>query len=134
LIWDKSARSCGAAEQNIGRKCGIDQIQNRTFDEIGLGERASLTRTLTWDDIHLFAAMSGDVNPVHVDQEFAESDFFHKIIARGMWGASLISTLLGTVLPGPGTIYLGQTLRFRRPVALGDTITVEICPDKDRRI
>jgi acyl dehydratase len=104
----------------------MDDIQNRTFAEIGIGESASLTRTLTWDDIHLFAAMSGDVNPAHVDQEFAESDFFHKIIAHGMWGASLISTLLGTVLPGPGTIYLGQTLRFRRPVALGDTITVSV--------
>jgi phosphate acetyltransferase/phosphate butyryltransferase len=104
----------------------MDQIENRTFDEIAVGESASLTRTLTWDDIHLFAAMSGDVNPAHVDQEFAESDFFHKIIAHGMWGASLISTLLGTVLPGPGTIYLGQTLRFRRPVALGDTIVVSV--------
>src|SRR5215831_4110990 len=104
----------------------MDWIENRTFDEIAVGDSASLTRTLTWDDIQLFAAMSGDVNPAHVDQEFARSDFFHKIIAHGMWGASLISTLLGTVLPGPGTIYLGQTLRFRRPVALGDTITVSV--------
>jgi phosphate acetyltransferase/phosphate butyryltransferase len=104
----------------------MDNIENRTFDEIAIGDTASLTRTLTWEDIYLFAAMSGDVNPAHVDQEFAESDFFHKIIAHGMWGGALISTLLGTVLPGPGTIYLGQTLRFRRPVALGDTIAVSV--------
>jgi phosphate acetyltransferase/phosphate butyryltransferase len=102
----------------------MEYIENQTFDEIALGASASLTRTLTWDDIQLFVAMSGDVNPAHVDAEFAQSDFFHKIIAHGMWGAALISTLLGTKLPGPGTIYLGQTLRFRRPVALGDTITV----------
>src|SRR5262245_11200307 len=101
----------------------MDDIENQTFDEIVIGATASLTRTLTWDDIRLFAVMSGDVNPAHVDAEFAESDFFHKIIAHGMWGASLISTLLGTKLPGPGTIYLGQTLRFKRPVILGDTVT-----------
>jgi len=104
----------------------MDDIENRTFDEIAIGDTASLTRTLTWQDIQLFAAMSGDVNPAHVDDEFARSDFFHKIIAHGMWGAALISTLLGTVLPGPGTIYLGQTLRFRRPVGLGDTISVSV--------
>src|SRR5690348_1884780 len=70
--------------------------------------------------------MSGDVNPAHVDEEYAHSDMFHKIIGHGMWGASLISTLLGTRLPGPGTIILEQTLRFRRPVMIGDTITVSV--------
>jgi phosphotransacetylase/acyl dehydratase len=77
-------------------------------------------------DIDLFAVMSGDVNPAHVDEEYARSDMFHKIIAHGMWGASLISTLLGTKLPGPGAIYLGQTLHFRHPVTVGDTITVTV--------
>ena len=101
-------------------------IENRTFAEIEIGERATLARTLTRGDIELFAAMSGDVNPAHVDEEYAHSDMFHKIIAHGMWGASLISTLLGTKLPGPGTIYLGQTLRFCRPVTIGDTITVSV--------
>lgn len=110
----------------------MDDIENQTFDEIAIGATASLTRTLTWDDIQLFAVMSGDVNPAHLDKEFAESDYFHKIIAHGMWGAALISTVLGTKLPGPGTIYLGQTLRFKRPVALGDTITVTATAvDKD---
>ena len=104
----------------------MDMIENQTFDEIQLGETASLVRTLTKDDIDLFAIMSGDVNPAHVDEEYARSDMFHKIIAHGMWGASLISTLLGTKLPGPGTIYLDQSLSFRHPVSIGDTITVTV--------
>ena len=63
-----------------------DYIENRTFDEIKVGDSASLVRTLTKDDISIFAAMSGDVNPAHVDEEYARSDMFHKIIAHGMWG------------------------------------------------
>ena len=102
----------------------MEYIENRTFDELKVGDSASLTRTLKSEDIKLFAVMSGDVNPAHVDEEFARSDMFHEIIAHGMWGGALISTLLGTKLPGPGTIYLGQTLKFAQPVALGDTITV----------
>jgi phosphate acetyltransferase/phosphate butyryltransferase len=101
-------------------------IENRTFDEIQIGDTASLTRSLTRKDIQLFAVMSGDVNPAHLDEEYARSDLFRKIIAHGMWGGSLISTVLGTMLPGPGTIYLGQTLRFKRPVALWDTVTVSV--------
>jgi phosphotransacetylase/acyl dehydratase len=101
-------------------------IENSTFDEIEVGQSATLVRTLSREDIELFAVMSGDVNPAHVDEEYAHSDMFHEIIAHGMWGASLISTLLGTKLPGPGTIYLGQTLRFRRPVKVGDTVAVSV--------
>jgi acyl dehydratase len=101
-------------------------IENRTFDEIAIGDGAVLERTLSWRDIELFAVMSGDVNPAHVDAEYARGDMFHGIVAHGMWGASLISTLLGTRLPGPGTIYLEQTLRFRHPVSVGDTITVSV--------
>jgi phosphate acetyltransferase/phosphate butyryltransferase len=104
----------------------LDRIENRTFSELKVGDSASLSRTLTYRDIELFAIMSGDVNPAHVDKEFADSDMFHKIIAHGMWGGALISTVLGTQLPGPGAIYLGQSLRFRRPVGLGDTITVTV--------
>ena len=103
-----------------------DCIENRTFDEIAIGDSASLTRTLTQRDIELFAVMSGDVNPAHVDPAFAKSDIFHKIIAHGMWGGALISTVLGTELPGPGTIYLDQTLKFRAPVAIGDSITISV--------
>ena len=104
----------------------MDIIENRTFDEIKVGDTASLVRTLSKEDIELFAVMSGDVNPAHVDEEYARSDMFHKIIAHGMWGASLISTLLGTKLPGPGTIYLSQTLCFHHPVTIGDTISVTV--------
>jgi phosphotransacetylase/acyl dehydratase len=108
----------------------MEQIENRTFDEIKLGDTASLVRTLTYKDIEVSAIMSGDVNPAHVDQTFAQSDFFHKIVAHGMWGAALISTVLGTQLPGPGAIYVDQSLHFLRPVGLGDTITVTVTATK----
>ena len=101
-------------------------IENRTYDEISVGDSATLERRLTMDDIKLFAVMSGDVNPAHVDEDFAKSSRFQEIIAHGMWGGALISTLLGTELPGPGTIYLGQTLRFKAPVTLGDVLTVTV--------
>src|ERR1700692_5114316 len=104
----------------------MERIENRTFDEIKLGDTASLVRTLTYRDIEVFAIMSGDINPAHVDETFAKSDLFHKIVAHGMWGAALISTVLGTQLPGPGTIYVDQSLHFHRPVGLGDTITVMV--------
>lgn len=101
-------------------------IENKTFNEIHIGESASLQRTLQQRDIELFATITGDVNPAHVDPEYAKDDIFHKIVAHGMWGASLISTVLGTLLPGPGTIYLEQTLKFLKPVTLGDMITVTV--------
>lgn len=104
----------------------MSRIENRTFSELQIGDSASIVRTLTQRDIELFAVMSGDVNPAHVDEEFAKSDMFHHVIAHGMWGGALISTVLGTQLPGPGAIYLGQSLRFRHPVALGDTITITV--------
>jgi phosphotransacetylase/acyl dehydratase len=104
----------------------MDRIENRTFDELKPGDTASLVRTLTHKDIALFAIMSGDINPAHVDEEFAKSDMFHKVVAHGMWGGALISAVLGTELPGPGTIYVDQTLHFRRPIGLGDTITVVV--------
>jgi phosphotransacetylase/acyl dehydratase len=101
-------------------------IENRTFDEIDIGASASLSRTLTMEDIKLFAVMSGDVNPEHVDEEFARDDMFHKIIAHGMWGGALISTVLGTELPGPGGAYRSQTLNFRHPILPGDTVVVTV--------
>jgi phosphotransacetylase/acyl dehydratase len=101
-------------------------IENRTFDELTVGETASLSHSVTQRDIDLFAVVSGDVNPAHVDPAYAETDMFHHIIIHGMWGAGLISAVLGTRLPGPGTIYLGQDLRFRRPVSIGDTITATL--------
>ncbi|WP_136657680.1 bifunctional enoyl-CoA hydratase/phosphate acetyltransferase [Nitratireductor sp. XY-223] len=104
----------------------MQYIENRTFEEIRVGDSAELTRVLRTEDIELFAVMSGDVNPAHVDAEFAKSDRFHQVIAHGMWGGSLISAVLGTELPGPGTIYLNQSLHFSKPVGLGDTVTVRV--------
>ncbi len=101
-------------------------IQNRTFSELKVGDTASIARTLTYKDVELFAIMSGDINPANVDQAFAKSDAFHKIVGHGMWGGALISAVLGTELPGPGTIYSGQSLEFLSPIALGDTITVTL--------
>ncbi len=101
-------------------------IRNRTFDEIAVGDSASIERTLTLEDIQLFALMSGDMNPQHLDAEFAASTRFHGLIAHGMWGAALISAVLGTRLPGPGTVYLGQTLKFRAPVRIGDTLVISV--------
>lgn len=104
----------------------IEYIENKTFDEIEVGMKARIERRLTMEDIKLFAIISGDVNPAHVDEDFAKSTRFQEIIAHGMWGGALISTVLGTEMPGPGTIYLGQTLRFLGPVGLGDVLSVEV--------
>ncbi len=101
-------------------------IENRTFDEIQIGDSASLERRLTLEDIKLFAVMSGDTNPTHVDEDYIKSSRFHGVIAHGLWGSALISTVLGTQLPGPGTVYLNQSLSFRRPVALGDLVRVSV--------
>ena len=112
-------------------------IENRVFDELAIGDTASTTRTLTPQDIELFAVVSGDVNPAHLDPAYAETDLFHRIIVHGMWGGALISAVLGTKLPGPGTIYLSQDLHFLAPVGIGDTIITsvtvrELKPEKHR--
>ena len=101
-------------------------VENRTFDELAIGETASLSHTVTQRDIDLFAAATGDLNPACVDPAYAATDLFHHVIIQGMWGGGLISALLGTKLPGPGTIYLGQDLRFTHPVSIGDTVTATV--------
>ena len=101
-------------------------LRNRTFDELAVGECACIERTLAQEDVQLFAVLSGDLNPQHIDPAFAASTRFHGVIAHGMWGGALISAVLGTRLPGPGTIYLGQTLRFLAPVKLGDRLTIRV--------
>lgn len=101
-------------------------LRNRTFDELAIGDGASMVRIVGRDDIELFAAVSGDTNPAHLDATFAAGDIFGHVVAHGMWTAALVSAVLGTRLPGPGTIYLGQELSFRKPVAPGDTVTVTV--------
>ncbi|MFM0649605.1 bifunctional enoyl-CoA hydratase/phosphate acetyltransferase [Paraburkholderia bryophila] len=107
-------------------------LHNRTFAELAIGESASLVRTAGLDDIQLFAAMSGDVNPAHVDAAFASHDMFGHVVVQGMWTAGLISALLGTRLPGPGTIYLDQDLQFRHPVVPGDVVTATVTVKEKR--
>jgi len=115
-----------------------DIIENHTFDEISIADSACLTRTLTAEDIQLFATMSGDVNPAHLDPEYANATQFRGIIGHGMWGGALISTVLGTDYPGPGTIYLSQNLSFLKPVRVGDTIEVRVTvaakDERNRRV
>ncbi len=101
-------------------------IENVTFDEIQIGQSASLSKTLTMSDIEMFAAVTGDVNPSHLDAVYAAEGMFNKVIGHGMWTGSLVSAVLGTLLPGPGTVYVGQDLRFRRPVGVGDVITATV--------
>ena len=98
--------------------------ENLTFDELSIGQSARLLRTLTLQDIQAFAAVSGDTNPAHLNPAYANDTLFHGVIGHGMWSGALISALLGTQFPGPGTIYLEQALRFVRPVRIGDTLTV----------
>jgi len=90
------------------------------------GDTASFSKTVTEADIVLFAGLTGDMNPVHIDEVAARKSIFKGRVAHGMLSASLISTVLGTKLPGPGTIYLSQSLNFRRPVRVGDTITASV--------
>ena len=101
-------------------------LVNRTYDEICIGDTASLVRTLMPEDVKLFAVLTGDFNPGFADPTYSESGMFREVIAHGMWSGSLISTVLGTQFPGPGTTLIDQALHFARPVTIGDTITVTI--------
>ena len=102
----------------------LELLRNRTFDEVVLGDRATLQRTLTAADIQLFAAMSGEPAPRDIDPESAAR--LHGVIGHGMWGGGLIAAVLGTRLPGPGTLYADQSLQFHAPVRVGDTLTVTV--------
>jgi acyl dehydratase len=104
----------------------MKKLKNIPFNQLQVGDCDSLTRTLSEQDLILFAKVSGDTNPVHLDENFASSTMFKTRIAHGMWTASLISCALATKLPGPGGIYLGQELKFTRPVKIGDTVTVQL--------
>ena len=98
-------------------------MQGLTLEQMTIGQTASFSKTITETDVTLFAGISGDFNPVHIDETHAKESFFKARIAHGMLGASLISAVLGMKLPGPGSIYLKQELKFKAPVYLGNTIT-----------
>ena len=95
----------------------------KTIDKINVGDSASVSKTITETDVYLFAGITGDLNPAHVNEEASSKTMFGGRIAHGMLSAGLISTVLGMYLPGPGTIYLGQELKFTKPVRFGDTVT-----------
>jgi 3-hydroxybutyryl-CoA dehydratase len=107
------------------------------FEDLQIGQSASLGKTITEADILMYAAVSMDTNPVHVDAEAAKASIFGERIAHGMLSASLISALLGTRLPGPGTLYMRQSLRFAAPVKIGATVNATVTvtalnPEKKR--
>ncbi len=112
---------------------------NYTIEELKIGQTSSFSKTITETDVYLFAGITGDFNPAHINAQYAANTQFKERIAHGMLSASLISTILGTSLPGKGTIYLGQQVKFLSPVRLGDTITVtvkvkELVKEKNRVI
>lgn len=107
-------------------------LKNRTFDEIQIGEEASLARIVGRDDIDMFAAVSGDLNPTHIDAAFAATAKDGHIVAHAMWTGALVSAVLGTKLPGPGTTYLNQDLEFLKSVSPGDTITAKVTVKEKR--
>ena len=107
------------------------------FTELEVGQFAEHTKTVTETDVVMYAGITGDFNPMHVNQAYAEKTRFGGRLAHGMLTAGLISAVLGTRLPGEGSIYMSQSLRFMRPVRIGDTITarievIELLPDKQR--
>ncbi len=108
-----------------------------TLDQLEVGQQASFSKTISEFDVYMFAGISGDFNPAHINQPYAEQTAFKTRIAHGMLSAGFISNVLGTKLPGPGTIYISQSMTFLAPVAFGDTITataevVEINSEKKR--
>jgi len=109
----------------------------KTIAQISVGSTAEFVKTISETDIYLYAGITGDFNPAHLNEVYAQSTFFKKRIAHGMLTAGFISAILGTQLPGPGTIYLRQELNFLAPVLIGDTITakveaIEVIAEKNR--
>ena len=110
-----------------------------TIQEMKIGDHASVTKTVSETDVYLFAGITGDLNPAHTNEVPASKTMFKTRIAHGMLGAGFISAVLGMYLPGPGTIYMGQELKFTKPVHIGDTVTAtatveEIILEKNRVI
>ena len=104
----------------------MTQVTNTPYEALEVGQTASYSKTVEERDIQLFAAMSGDHNPVHLDAEFAAGTMFKERIAHGMFSGALISAAVACELPGPGTIYIGQQMSFQKPVKIGDTLTVRL--------
>ena len=101
-------------------------VRDIPFAEVQIGDKASMSKTVTESDVYGFAGITGDFNPVHVNAEFAKTTMFKERIAHGMLSAGFISAVLGTALPGANTIYLGQELQFKAPIKIGDTVTATV--------
>ena len=109
----------------------------KTIDQLKVGDTAQFSKTISESDVYLFAGVTGDLNPAHINEDYAKDTYFKTRIAHGMLSASFISTVIGTMLPGPGTIYMRQEVSFLKPVKFGDTVTAiveiaEIMADKKR--
>lgn len=104
----------------------MNRMNGLTIDQIEVGQTAEFTKTVSESDVYGFAGITGDFNPVHVDQVAAESTMFGGRIAHGMLTAAFVSTVIGMELPGPGVIYMSQSLRFTAPVRIGDTVTARV--------
>ena len=109
----------------------------KTIEELKVGDTAKFSKTISESDVYLFAGITGDFNPAHVNEDYAKGTFFKTRIAHGMLSASFISTVIGTMLPGPGTVYMRQEISFLAPVKCGDTVTAvvevaEIMEEKKR--
>jgi 3-hydroxybutyryl-CoA dehydratase len=98
----------------------------KTIDELAVGDSSQFSKTVTETDVYLFAGITGDFNPAHVDEEYSRKTYFGTRIAHGLLSAGFISTVLGTRLPGPGSVYLRQELTFLGAVKIGDTITARV--------
>lgn len=101
-------------------------MTGKTIHQIDLGDKARFQKTITESDVYMYAGVTGDLNPVHIDAVHAETSMFKERIAHGMLSAGFISAVLGLQLPGPGTIYMSQSLKFTAPVRIGDTVCAEV--------
>jgi len=122
-----------------GSRNPVEELSGYFFEDLEVGMTAAYARTIGPADLVMFAGMSGDTNPMHLNEEYAQQTMFGGTIAHGMLCSSFISTVVGTRLPGPGCVYVSQTLKFKAPVRPGDTVTAratvnELIPEKDRCI
>ena len=120
----------GKPSDPAGETDGIGELHGTAFQDLRLWMTAAYGRTITEADIVLYAGITGDINPVHINQEYARTTMFKGRIAHGMLTAGLISTVIGTKLPGPGAIYVNQTLHFKAPVRIGDTVVARATVSK----
>lgn len=134
---DARPQAAAAVSANAGPADPIQELSGYFFEDLAIGMTAAYARTIGPADLVMFAGISGDTNPMHLNEEYASRTMFEGTIAHGMLSASFISTVVGTRLPGPGCIYVSQNLKFRAPVRPGDTVTAratvqELVPERNR--